>query len=481
MNTIFKKIPVIILSILLGMAIFSCDDYLDINESPNSPDEVGNLNLLIADITATTSYNLVGGGNFTRWGASWVQHIANNAAPPSIDTYRFNTASMNNEWAFFSYAGVLMNSQVVIDDGTISESWNHVAVAKILMAHNYAILTDYFGEIPFTEALQRAEELQPTYDDQETVYAGVQDLLDEAIADINRDAGEPIGAGDYYFGGDMQQWLKVANALKARYHLRLTNAPGRDAATQAGLALDALDNTLQSNEDNANFDYPGDPGAEAPWQQWVTKFAFNMQVSAYFIDLLTALNDPRLPIMADQSEAGNEYVGHPSGAILPDFNLRDVSSIGSYFLAADASVPLITFAEVKFIEAEAALRTGDITRAETAYTDAIQANMQLLSGEGEFNTVIDEAMQNAYLTANPLNSLEDIITQKYIAGFVVASAEAYNDYRRTGFPSTLQPAQNADFEQIPTRIPYTDTEINNNLDNVPEDIMPTSRVWWDVD
>lgn len=481
MNTTYKKIPVIILSFILCMTVLSCDDYLDINESPNAPGEIGNLDLLLADMTSTTSYNLVGGGNFTRWGARWVQYIASNAAPPSVDTYRFTTAGMNNEWAFFSYAGVLINSQIVIEEGTASESWNHVAIGKILMAHNYALLTDYFGEIPFSDALKRTESTKPTYDDQETVYAGIQDLLDEAIADINRSAELQVGSGDLYFSGDMDRWTKVANALKARYHLRLTNAPGRDATTQAGLALDALSNTIESNDENANFFYPGAPGAEAPWQQWITKFSTTTQVSEYFINLLQSLNDPRLPVMADQSIRGGEYVGFPSGAIIPGSDLRDISSIGSYFLAADASVPLITFAEVKFIEAEAAFRTGDVTRAETAYADAIRANMQLLSGQGEFNTVIDEAAQNTYITANPLNSLEDIMTQKYIAGFVVAPAEAYNDYRRTGFPSSLQPAQNADFNQIPTRIPYTDTELNNNIENVPAGIMPTSRVWWDVD
>ena len=481
MNTTYKKIPVIILSFILCMTVLSCDDYLDINQSPNAPGEIGNLDLLLADMTATTSYNLVGGGNFTRWGARWIQHIATNAVPPLVDTYRFTTAGMNNEWAFFSYAGVLINSQIVIDEGTASESWNHVAIGKILMAHNYALLTDYFGEIPFSDALKRTESLKPTYDDQETVYAGIQNLLDEAIADINKNAVLPVGSGDLYFGGNMQRWIKVANGLKARYHLRLTNAPGKDAATQAGLALDALANTLESNDDNANFDYPGGPGAEAPWQQWISKFARRIQISQYFVNLLQSLNDPRLPIMADQSVNGNEYVGHPTGAIIPDSQLEDVSAIGSYYLAEDASVPLITFAEVKFLEAEAAFIAGETPRAETAYADAIKANMSLLSGNGQFNTVIDEAAQNNYITAHPLNSLEDIITQKYIAGFVVASAEAYSDYRRTGFPSSLQPALNADFNQIPTRIPYTDTEINNNVENVPEGITPTSKVWWDVD
>ncbi len=464
---------------IMAMAVFSCDDYLDINQSPNSPGEVSNLDLILADMTSTTSYNLVGGGNFTRWGARWIQHITNNAAPPSVDTYRITTAGMNNEWAFTSYAGILINASIVIETGSASESWNHVAIAKILMAHNYALLTDYFGEIPFSDALKRTASLKPAYDSQEAVYTGIQAMLDDAITDINKNAPIQVGGGDIYFGGNMGQWIKVANALKARYHLRLTNAPGKDAATQAGLALAALDNTLESNADNADFAYPGDPGAEAPWQQWIAKFATTVQVSDYFITKLQGLNDPRLSIMADTANTG-DYIGHPNGS-LNTSALAAISSVGSHFLATDADVPLITFAEVKFIEAEAAFRSGDVPRAEAAYEAGIKANMSLLSGNGQLNTVIDDAAQDAYIAANPLVGLEDIMTQKYIAGFVVASSEAYNDYRRTGFPNDIVAAQNADFPQIPTRVPYTDTEINNNAENVPAGITPTSKVWWDGD
>ena len=221
-----KSIKYIFKISMLAVCILSfaaCEDYLDINESPNSPTSIEDQDLLLADITATTAYNLIGGGNITRFSSQWMQHIANNAAPPSNDTYQFNTSDFNNVWAFYSYAGVLINSKLVIDAGTEMGNWNHVAIAQIMMAHNYAMLTDFFSEIPYTEALQRSENLKPAYDDQETVYNGVQQLLDEAIANIDKASPIAVGGGDFFYGGDMNAWRKLAHSLKARYYLRLSN------------------------------------------------------------------------------------------------------------------------------------------------------------------------------------------------------------------------------------------------------------------
>ncbi len=468
-----------IVMIALLVSFSSCDDYLDINESPNAPTSINDLDLILADITSTTAYNLVGGGNFTRMTAQWMQHIANNAAPPSNDTYRFNTASFNNEWAFYSYAGILINSKIVIEQGTAAESWNHVAIAKIMTAHNYALLTDFFGEIPFTDAIKRTEVLTPTYDSQEQVYTGVQAMLDDAIVDIDKGAVLQVGGGDFFYGGDMAAWRKLAHALKARYYLRLTSAPGKTGAGQAQLAKDALANAMTSSLDEGAFQYTGEPGAEAPWQQWINKFSTTIQTGAYMINKLQGSNDPRLSIIADTA-AGSIYVGHPNGT-LATTALAAVSSIGSFFMDAGAAVPLMTYEEQLFLEAEANLWLNDLPAAQTAYEAGIRSHMDRLSGKGELGTIIDRPAQDTYLMNNPLNNLEDIINQKYIAAFIYSPVEAYNDYRRTGFPSDIQIAQNPDnIDQIPTRIPYTDTEINNNSVNVPANITRTSKVWWDA-
>ena len=406
-----------------------------------------------------------------------MQHIANNAEPPSNDTYRVNTSDCNNEWAFSSYAGVLINARKLIDLGEEAGQLHHAGVAKILMAHNYALLTDWWGDIPFSQALQRESNGKPTYDTQEAVFQGIQQLLDEGIADLGKDSPISLGGGDLLLQGDVAAWTRFAYALKARYYLRLTNAPGADDQALAAQALAALANAMTSADDEPRFPYTNAPGQEAPWNQWVAKFSTTMQVSDYFITKLQALNDPRLPLFADVNQDGI-YLGHPNGGT-PSNTLAELSNIGAYFLDADLDIPLMTYVEQLFLEAEAYWRLGQTTEAVAAYETAIRTHMAQLSGQGEFATVIAPAEVDAYLTAHPLTGLSDLIEQKYLAGFLLSSFESYNDYRRTGYPSDLAPALNADQPQIPTRMIYTDTEVNNNAANVPPGVTLTSKVWWD--
>ena len=261
--------------------------------------------------------------------------------------------------------------------------------------------------------------------------------------------------------------------------MHLTNAPGYDDQAQANLALTAITNAMTSPADEARFDYQNTPGAESPMNQWVGKFATGMQASGYIVDKLGSLNDPRLPLIADQNQDGI-YLGFTSGEPSTNF-LAEISPIGAYFMDADFDVPLMTYEEQLFLKAEAHYRLGQTVEAEAAYDEAIRSHMNKLSGNGEFSTVIDMTAQDAYIDSRPLTGLQDIIMQKYIAGFIVGSFEAYNDYRRTGFPSDLQAAPNGDFSAIPTRMIYTDTEINNNIANVPSGVTPESKVWWDGD
>jgi hypothetical protein len=480
-NKYINFVKTIFLVGLLGLWLPSCNDYLDINDDPNNPISLGgDYDLLIADITNTMSYNIVGGGNFTRYSAQWMQQIADVSAPPSNDTYRFNTSDFNNEWAFYSYSTILIGCKDVIENGTVDGAMNHVAIAKIMMALNYGVLTDFFGAIPFSEALQRTGNLKPAYDSQEAVYDGIQTLLDEAIAAIDLDSPVEVGSGDFLLGGDMAKWRKVANMLKARYALHLVNAPGKDPNMQAQAALNALSEAMDSPADEPRFVYMGGAGEEGPWNQWIEKFANTMKVSQNLLDMLTALNDPRLPMMVDTSENTGTYVGHKNGnSNLPD-ELDDVSDIGIFYYQPETYIPVVTYVEQKFIEAEANLILGNMPEAEAAYAAAIKSHMSMLSGEGETGETISETEMDDYITANPLNDLEDLITQKYLGLYLWGAAEVYNDFRRTGFPQ-LTPAMNALFNQIPTRIPYPDTEINNNKENVPGGVTPTSKVWWDAD
>ena len=130
-------------------------------------------------------------------------------------------------------------------------------IAKILSAFCLGIATDYWGDIPYSDALQGSSKFQPAYDKQEDIYKTIQQLLDDGIVDINKNTGVKPGGDDYFYKGDMNKWKRLAYTLKPRYYMHLTKAPGYTALAQANLALTALQNGMQANSDDAVFTYPG--------------------------------------------------------------------------------------------------------------------------------------------------------------------------------------------------------------------------------
>jgi hypothetical protein len=106
-------------------------------------------------------------------------------------------------------------------DGTEPDNQFARGVAQLFTAYNLAVLTDMWGEVPWTEALQGAAVLQPKFDNQSAIYPKIQQYLDDAIASFNA-ATNVSGVGDYIYGGDVDAWIRTAYSLKARYYLRLS-------------------------------------------------------------------------------------------------------------------------------------------------------------------------------------------------------------------------------------------------------------------
>ncbi|MDN5212388.1 SusD/RagB family nutrient-binding outer membrane lipoprotein [Fulvivirgaceae bacterium BMA12] len=491
-----KKILKYKLTIAFGIMLMistSCNDFLDVNTDPNNPVAVSEP-LLLTGVIVNFSYEVLGGYP-VRVTNTWAQQTAYNAVLPHYGVYDVDENDVNNTWTFFSYTDVMQNAKILAEQATENELYDYSAIAKIIWAWNMSIITDLFGNVPFTEALDFDNFPQPRYDSQETVYTGIQALLDEAIADIDRTDGSAtfvVGSDDFVYGGDMAKWRKLANVLKARFHMRLTYAPGKTASAQADLALAALAQGFTDNTDNAMYAYQNSPGAENPWFQYAIdgKWNTSTQVSASYVELLTNLDDPRL--FAHARYADSAFIGHPNGAPAD----IDVSAIGEYYSAADAPLQWFNFAEAKFLEAEAQMIKGDRPAAQAAYQAGMQASFDELSAEiatKAANPVDTSGLSSdiaAYITAQETLDASDqvaysqIMVQKYIANFLMF--ETYNDWRRTGYPA-LNVAQNAilaGMTEPARRFPYPSAELNYNSSNVNAEGIPignsavTGRVWW---
>ncbi len=378
----------------------------------------------------------------------------------------------NNNWNNLYDVLMILDDILKKTDPATGDEDNLYArgIAQILTAYNLAVLTDMWGEVPWTEALKGAEILQPKYDKQSEIYPKIIQYLDDGIATLNSVTTFSV-VGDYIYGGSSAtakaKWIKTAYSLKARYAMRLS-AVDSNASTKA---LAAITNGFAGNADNFIFaKYEASATGENPWYQFLYDRT-HLSVSQTLYNLMVARSDPRIPV----------YFLQVGGAYAPAPNGTAVESQGGVYsqsrLTANgrtAATPMMTYHELKFIEAEAKFRTSNATWT-TSLQQAIEANF-LWHGltAADAATYYTTSVQ-PLLTAG--NELKEILTQKYIAFYEFEAIEAYNDYRRVPSFLTLNNPNNNTTGFI-WRFPYPTSEEASNSANIPEIDVFTEKVWW---
>ncbi|MBB6239687.1 hypothetical protein HDC90_004345 [Pedobacter sp. AK013] len=460
---------------MLLLSFSSCKKFLDVNEDPDHPLKVQeSLILTPVELYTTTQ---IAAGYPTVTTSYWTQQLALNQESPNIDTYRITPTDVNNTWSFDLYPAIFYNLRTMISNADKKNNTSYSGVGKILLAYNLAVCTDLWGDIPYTQAFNALDGPKPVYDSQESIYKVIQTMLDDAIVKLNTpNTNKAMGADDLIYGGNLAAWKKFAYTLKARYYLRLSKAAGYNAATQADLALTALQSGFASNADNASITYAGSAKAESPWYQNTLPGAGGVVLSSYLVNILKVNNDPRLPILANPGSGGG-YIGRTSGtaaATDPSTYATVGTFYGGYIDGNDsgsaAPVFLATYAEALFIKAEATLYKSGAAAATPIYNSAIGAHMDMLK-----IAAADKAIYlAAHATLDPSVPLKTIIGEKYIADFL--SLEVYNDWRRTGYPA-LSVVQNAFKPYIPQRFPYPSQEITSNP-QPQQSIATSTKVWW---
>ncbi len=448
------------LMVTLFAFISSCD-WIDpeLNVDPDAPGDVP-MSLLVPGIQQSIGFTILGNDG-PRPVNIWMQ-MYDGVARQSHTTarYQLTAADVDNYWGSV-YTGALINAKILLDKAVAESSPHNAGVAKVLIAYTLGITTDLFGDVPYLEALRGTDNvLTPVYDSQESVYGSIFTLLDEAMVDLGS-GEEPVGIdGDVVYEGDAEAWLKAAYAIKARAELQLSNVNGASAYTSA---LAQIGNALASNADNMLV--PFSAANPNPLNQFMVERG-DIRMCQTFLDELEATSDPRISFLYGEDDEGGISGSPPAGEI------EAASPPGSYLASQTSPIVMISYAEVKFIEAEAALMSGDADRAVQAYKDAVTASLDQIAGEVDadwFATVIDSESAGTI-------TLEKIIMQKRIA--LVGQVQPFSDWRRTGIPS-LALATGATKTEIPRRFPYSQGELINNAANVPAVGSIIVPVWWD--
>jgi len=460
---------------VFSVGIFGCDSGFEkVNTNPNSPTTVPS-NLLIPDIirvAMNTSYSTFNGGDM---GSCWAQHWSK---VQYNDEERYSPRESQIEFVWDTYYADVISGAKSMEVIATAEGNDYTrGIALTMQAYGFGVLTDLYGDIPFSNALKaEAGNTAPSYDTQEDVYDGILAMLDDADEAFDGE-GSIDAVFDIMYAGDVSKWQKFANSLKFRCLMRISGV--RDVSSD--LAALVSRPMFTSNDDEAKLVYlETQPNANPIYETIVFGNRNEFKVSDILVNTLDGLGDPRLEVYAQLNDA-DEYVGKPAGiADVPSdaWNYNNVSAVGEAYLAPNAPAYLLSYSELQFLMAEAAendLITGD---AETFYNAGIAASM-------EANGIADFAayMSNPEVIYSSGTSDLQIGTQKWLALFC-QGFEAWTEWRRTNFP-VLIPAQDPiNITEIPSRYRYPATEQTTNKVNYTAAVASqgpnnlTTKIWW---
>lgn len=418
----------------------SCDDYLEgLNENPNSPSTVPITVLMPA---AQVNVVDVTGGAFSRFASVIVQSTEGvDRQWASINDYsQMNPATYNTAWNNI-YENILVELAQIKNDANALGYGQYEGATNVLLAYTLMMATDVWGDMPYTEALNGVDNLNPVFDTQATIYSEVNSLLTSGITLLSgSDGGLALGAEDLIYGGDVTLWTRAANSLLARMHLHQGNYAQALTAAAAGLA---------SSADNMGYTYPSDANP-AQWFRFNRDREGDIAFHPTLRGIMTGLNDTDRLAVLDNSFTTT----HP-------------------YLTSTHTQELITYRELKFLEAEALLETGGSAAAiRDAYLAGIEASFAEVGASAGYDAYVAQA------TIDPgvgNITLEMIMTQKYIGLFT--HPELFTDWRRTGIPALTATRGTI----VPRRFHYGSDELLFNSNAPAEDDISifTSRVAWD--
>ncbi|MDX2250277.1 MAG: SusD/RagB family nutrient-binding outer membrane lipoprotein [Bacteroidia bacterium] len=474
------------LALTFMMLLGACEQRFDeFNSNPNAPANASPEFVLpgaIVDLAYYTNYQL--GINYI---GLWVQQHASGAYPEE-DQYSPRLDDINIFWNNI-YDNNLKDLRYIIDNG----SPNQVAVAKILSAYGFMALTDIWGDIPYSQALQAEkgdEYLTPAFDTQQAVYEGIIKDLDDAVKMMDKSSIDRFGEQDLMLHGDLDLWEKFANSLRLRAYLHLSEVD--PTTSRAGIEAMLVKPLISSNSENIALHFVDVPGNRNPIHSHFSGRPNDFRMSKSMMDRLIgsgdSLNpaDPRTEMYAERNIEGY-FVGVPNGVNgLGDVGLDNFTSckFGPSFLEAAAPLYFMTYAEVEFIRAEAAARGWIAADAKTAYETAIKASFDQHGITDA--AVIDAFLADPNVAYDPARGLELVSTQKWIAMFG-QPIESWTNFRRTDWPQLPIALNDQNNGEFPKRMFYPAVEQTTNGANVT---AATERqggaeladpIWWDVD
>ena len=498
MTNVIKRIQPWFAAVMLSLLLASCTkNFQDINNDPNRPKTV-TPGVMLGQLQYKMVNSTIGGArNFTH---ELMQMTAPRISADGNGVHRYviTAGAASGFWnSMYSYMTDVNDIYRISD--SLKEN-NYKGIALVYKCWAYSMLTDIFGDIPYSQAGQAAAgNVKPGFDTQKSIYtqllkdlATANDLFDDTK--VLTYGGDQVYASAALTGGKnlgIQRWKKFSNSLRLRLLLRISRRDGEidvQGPIKAILADPVKYPVFGSNADEAIFRYPGtypyyNPYYNARTLDWRQGDYF----TSFFIDKMNTDSDPRRGVWATQVKVNNVNVYQGIGSGYPTTVSYVVDANSSYSDGLKTMQQLgimMSWAELEFIKAELAVKGYNTGKTPQAHYEAgigasmVQWGVSLPSGYLAQAGV-------AYKPAGTADEqLQQIMLQKYYALFFT-DYQAWFEKNRTGYPvlprGTGIPAAN----QFPVRCPYPTYLQSLNPDNLAAAVTAMGgdnsniKTWWE--
>lgn len=454
------KIKILLGFLLLSMTFMGCRKFLDVNVNPSVP-QVAKAEMLLSPILFQMA-------NGVAQDLTIVNKFTQNAFGSSADNnsrlwerhgFRQQSDAGGVMWrmVYFNHGQNLVE---MISDAIENEKYEYAAIGYAVKAWGFQMLTDYHGPIILDEAFRN--QLSFSYQDQKDVYAKARVWADSALyymdkksaADYSRNLNSE--KGDNVYSGNMDRWRKFVYALRALQYIHLVNKSDF-ASTYADSVVYYVDRSFTSNADDASVKFIGDKKETAsvmgPMQGIYTSTYYS-RAGQPIVNYLGGglrgepetpvrkLYDPRLPLMLNIATVDSTYVGglpNVANTSVPHMIGKIVNNQyeTKYLFRDKADFPIITYAQLQLIKAEALFIKGNKKDALEAYKTAIRAHMAFVNKYAATDEVtIKQADVDAYLASSEIPqdagdlTIADIMGQKYIVQWGWGGLEQWCDLRK---------------------------------------------------
>jgi hypothetical protein len=518
-----KYISIIVFSLIIAGS--SCKkDFLSLEKNPNVP-SVASPDLLLAGSLKQAA--VLPNSNALAMYAGWMGYLSWSTGfqiNTALEQYII-TSGTYDLWT--NYYLNISNFAALTGSGA-GPYYN--SIAKIMTAFDYEALVDNYNNVPYSQAIQGTKNLTPAYDSGSAIYDDLMKQLDAAITTIqaelanNKSTALVPGAGDIVFKGNMTKWVQFANSLKLRLALRQSNLSAKTGALKAAVAAtQSLGyGGATANPGYLNSDASG--GQQSPlWLSWGISASgaalgsnATYQANAYGAHFYGSNNDPRLGQVYSTTTTKNAANatglkdavidsipgkgivivsspfgdGTPPNGIVPPGTSRGNISPSKYgpgvLKSPTMDANIMSAAESFFLQAEAVAAGYISGNAATLYNQGIAASFadDLVPNAAAAAAAYAAQPQIAYPVGGTFAQQQKaIIVQKWAALNLYGASEAFNEYRRTGYPDdiplSITPGSTAT-KQV-ARIPYPNVEYSTNSNNVVAqgtiDIF-NSKIFW---